>query len=70
MSPESWEEAFRFARPSSDDWVVMQCRTNKRATWAAQLATDAGFNRCLIYKQVAVSYSVMLVQVKVFSFLL
>lgn len=30
----------------------MQCRTNKRATWAAQLAADAGLEHCLIYKQV------------------
>ena len=52
MAPEAWEDAFHFPRPSSGDWVVMQCRTNKRATWAAQVAADAGLQRCLIYKQV------------------
>ena len=52
MDSDTWEQAFHFARPSSDDWVIMQCRTNKRATWAAQLAADAGLTHCLIYKQV------------------
>ena len=52
MAPEGWEESFHFPRPASDDWVIMQCRTNKRAAWAAQLAADAGLTRCLIYKQV------------------
>lgn len=52
MTPEAWQDAFHFPRPSSMEWVIMQCRTNKRATWAAQLAADAGLQRCLIYRQV------------------
>ena len=52
MSPERWEDTYQFPKPSSNDWVIMSCRTNKRATWAAQLAADAGYSRCLIYKQV------------------
>lgn len=51
MAPQAWQEAFHFPRPSSEDWVIMQCRTNKRAAWAAQLAADAGLQRCLVYKQ-------------------
>ena len=52
MEPDSWEDTFHFPQPSNADWVIMQCRTNKRATWAAQLAADAGLTNCLIYKQV------------------
>lgn len=52
MGPDSWEDTFHFPKPSNADWVIMQCRTNKRATWAAQLAADAGLTNCLIYKQV------------------
>ncbi|DBA76812.1 TPA: hypothetical protein ACH3X2_008831 [Trebouxia sp. C0005] len=51
MEPDSWEDTFHFPQPSNADWVIMQCRTNKRATWAAQLAADAGLTNCLIYKQ-------------------
>ena len=53
MEPDSWEDAFNFPQPSGNDWVIMQCRTNKRASWAAQLAADAGLTNCLIYKQVS-----------------
>ena len=35
----------------------MQCRTNKRATWAAQLAADAGLQHCLIYRQVTMHFT-------------
>jgi len=52
MGSDSWEDTFHFPQPSDADWVIMQCRTNKRATWAAQLAADAGLTNCLIYKQV------------------
>jgi hypothetical protein len=31
----------------------MQCRTNRRAAWAAQLAQDAGLQNCLVYRQVS-----------------
>ena len=53
MSPERWEDTYQFPKPSSNDWIIMSCRTNKRATWAAQVAADAGYSRCLIYKQVS-----------------
>lgn len=31
----------------------MLSRASKRATWAAQLAADAGFKHCLVYDQVS-----------------
>jgi hypothetical protein len=31
--------------------VVLQCRTQRRASWAAQLASDAGLHNVLVYKQ-------------------
>ena len=27
MSPEAWEQAYKFPKPSPSDVVVMQCRT-------------------------------------------
>mmetsp|Transcript_15084 Transcript_15084/g.45563 ORF Transcript_15084/g.45563 Transcript_15084/m.45563 type:complete len:356 (-) Transcript_15084:398-1465(-) len=51
MSPAAWQEQYGFPKPSSSSTVVMQCRTNRRASWAAQLAHDAGLSRVLVYKQ-------------------
>jgi len=41
----------RFPKPEPEDLVVMSCRTNTRAAWAAQLAQDAGLSRCVVYRQ-------------------
>ncbi len=51
MGPREWEAAYRSPKPGPDDWVVMACRTNKRAAWAAQVAQDAGWPRVLVYRQ-------------------
>ena len=42
---------FGFSKPGSDDLVIMSCRTNTRAAWAATLAQDAGLVRCVVYQQ-------------------
>ena len=55
MAPREWEAAYRCPKPGFEDWVVMQCRTNRRAAWAAQVAQDAGWPRVLVYRQVCVS---------------
>ncbi len=52
MAPREWEAAYRCPKPGFEDWVVMQCRTNRRAAWAAQVAQDAGWPRVLVYRQV------------------
>ncbi|BDA48044.1 probable thiosulfate:glutathione sulfurtransferase at C-terminar half [Coccomyxa sp. Obi] len=51
MAPREWEAAYRCPKPGFEDWVVMQCRTNRRAAWAAQVAQDAGWPRVLVYRQ-------------------
>ena len=52
MAPRDWELAYRSPKPSLDDWLVMQCRDNKRATWAAQIAQDQGWPRVLVHREV------------------
>ena len=52
MTSEAFEAAYHFQKPGNDDWVVMQCRTNRRSAWAAQLASDSGMSRCLVYRNV------------------
>jgi len=51
MSSEAWLKRYRFPRPSRSEPVVMQCRTNRRAVWAAAMARDAGYDNVLVYKQ-------------------
>ena len=52
LSEEQWQQQYRFPKPRPHDPVVMQCRTNRRAAWAAQLAQDSGLHNCLVYRQV------------------
>ena len=52
LSEEQWQQQYRFPKPRPHDPVIMQCRTNRRAAWAAQLAQDAGLHNCLVYRQV------------------
>ena len=52
MAPRDWEQAYRSPKPCLDDWLVMQCRDNKRATWAAQIAQDQGWPRVLVHREV------------------
>ena len=53
MTAEQWQQHYDFPKPGPYDPVIMQCRTNRRAAWAAQLAKDAGLQNCLVYKQVS-----------------
>lgn len=51
LSPTAWQERYRFAKPGGSSTVIMLCRTNRRASWAAQLAHDAGLPHVLVYNQ-------------------
>lgn len=52
LSGAEWAERYRFPKPGAGAPVVLQCRTQRRASWAAQLAADAGLHNVLVYKQV------------------
>ena len=52
MNAKQWKDAYRCPKPGPGDALVMQCRTNRRAAWAAQLALDHGLQNCLVYRQV------------------
>lgn len=56
MTEERWQQNYNFPKPGPYEPVVMQCRTNRRSAWAAQLAQDAGLQNCYVYKQVRVLY--------------
>ncbi|PRW57512.1 Heat shock 67B2 [Chlorella sorokiniana] len=51
LPPEQFFVQYSFAKPAPDDLVVFSCRTNTRAGWAAQVARDAGLQRCLVLRQ-------------------
>ena len=51
LAPGAWQEQYRCLKPGPGAPVVMQCRTNRRAAWAAQLAHDAGLASVFVYKQ-------------------
>lgn len=51
LSSGEFAAQYGFPKPQPDDLVVMSCRTNTRAAWAAAVAQDAGLQRCLVYKQ-------------------
>ncbi|CAM6090043.1 unnamed protein product [Calypogeia fissa] len=50
LDEDAWEKSYHFPKIAEDDAVIFQCLTNGRASWAAQLAQDAGFKRCFVYK--------------------
>mmetsp|Transcript_23191 Transcript_23191/g.64393 ORF Transcript_23191/g.64393 Transcript_23191/m.64393 type:complete len:331 (+) Transcript_23191:122-1114(+) len=50
MSDEECEQTYHFQKPRVSDVLVMQCRTNRRAAWAAQVFADHGYTSCFIYK--------------------
>ncbi len=52
LAPGAWQDKYHFPKPGPGTPVVMQCRTNRRASWAAQLAHDAGLGSVFVYKQV------------------
>ena len=51
-SPFAFEAAFHFPKPTVDQILIFQSRTDARAAWAAQVAKDAGFKHSLVYEQV------------------
>eukprot|EP01026_Neomeris_dumetosa_P009745 TRINITY_DN1340_c0_g1_i1.p2 TRINITY_DN1340_c0_g1~~TRINITY_DN1340_c0_g1_i1.p2 ORF type:complete len:360 (+),score=62.15 TRINITY_DN1340_c0_g1_i1:1459-2538(+) len=51
LAEDQFEKMYGFKKPQTEDLLVFQCRTNRRAKWCAQLAEDAGFSRVLVYKQ-------------------
>jgi rhodanese-related sulfurtransferase len=50
MGTEEWSRTFRFPKPHAGDTLVFHSRSDSRARWAAQLATDAGLERCLVLR--------------------
>ncbi|KAJ7526024.1 hypothetical protein O6H91_17G078200 [Diphasiastrum complanatum] len=46
-----WKRNYHFLKIGHDDVVILYSRKNKRASWAFQLAKDAGIHRCYVYKQ-------------------
>eukprot|EP00887_Chlorella_sp_A99_P002128 scaffold21.g2128.t1 len=50
LPPDQFAVAYSFPKPGPDDLVVFSCRTSTRSAWAAQLAKDAGLQRCLVFR--------------------
>lgn len=48
---EIFMSKYRFQKPDPEDLIIFICRTNTRSAWAAQLAEDAGFKRCMVLNQ-------------------
>jgi rhodanese-related sulfurtransferase len=51
MGTEEWSRTFRFPKPHPGDALVLHSRGDGRARWAAQLASDAGLERCLVLRE-------------------
>ncbi|KAL2631203.1 hypothetical protein R1flu_015889 [Riccia fluitans] len=51
MDSGAWEKTYHFPKFDKEDTVIFQCRTCRRAAWAAQLAHDVGMERCFVYKE-------------------
>ncbi|KAG0562048.1 hypothetical protein M758_9G127800 [Ceratodon purpureus] len=49
--PAAYEKQYHAPKIGIDDVIILQCRSNRRASWAAYLAQDAGFKRCFVYKE-------------------
>ena len=56
MSTEEWGRTFRFPKPHPSDTLVLHSRRDARARWAAQLAADAGLERCLVLRDGAAGW--------------
>jgi hypothetical protein len=54
MAADEFQRVYHFPKPTPQDAVVLHCRTNRRAAWAAQLCRDVGLHRVLVYRQVSV----------------
>lgn len=66
LSGTEWAERYRFPKPGAGAPVVLQCRTQRRASWAAQLAADAGLHNVLVYKQVTLCEECLLVNISTY----
>eukprot|EP00850_Spirogloea_muscicola_P006137 SM000029S10432 [mRNA] locus=s29:52280:54529:- [translate_table: standard] len=51
LDEKAWVQRYHFPKVAKDDVIILQCRTSRRSTWAAQVAHDAGYSRCFVYKQ-------------------
>lgn len=51
MDAVAWEQHFHFPKVQPANILVLFCRSDRRANWAAQLAADAGLPRCFVYKE-------------------
>ena len=51
LDAEEWGRVHRFRKPTDEDILVLHGRTCRRAAWAAQIAADAGWRRCVVYRQ-------------------
>jgi len=51
VSTVEFEQKYHFAKPRKDSIVIMCSRTYPRATWAAQIAQDAGYKNVYVYAQ-------------------
>ena len=45
MDADEFKSIYSFQKPDHDDLVVLSCRTNRRAKWAAALCSEAGWKR-------------------------
>jgi rhodanese-related sulfurtransferase len=51
LSPGEFDQKYHFSKPDKNSIVIMCSRTYARATWAAQIAQDTGYNKVLVYAQ-------------------
>ncbi|GAB4819012.1 hypothetical protein N2152v2_006058 [Parachlorella kessleri] len=51
LDSEQFVRLYSFRKPTPDDLLIMSSRTNNRSAWAAQVAKDAGLQRCLVHRQ-------------------
>lgn len=45
LPPDEFQRLYHFTKPLGRDALIMQCRTSRRAAWAAQMCMDVGFER-------------------------
>lgn len=50
LPAQEFAELYRFPKPRPDELVIMSCRTNTRAAWAAALAQEAGLFHTAVYR--------------------
>lgn len=50
MEPSDWERNYGCPKFQKEDLIILYCRMNNQSSWAAQVAHDAGVNRCFVCK--------------------